>query len=831
MTESLYESRKDSASAEHLLFQVQKPARYIGNEVNAVRKDPARVKLRMALAFPDVYEIGQSHLGLKILYAIVNARPDLAAERVFAAWPDMEHALRQHHQPLCTLESGTPLYEMDFVGFSLQYELCATTVLQVLELGGIPLRAAQRGDSDPLVVGGGPGTFNPVPLAPFFDAFLIGDGEEAILELADAQVQWKAQHLPRQELLAAWQRIPGVYVPSLHRSGEKVHRRIIADLGAAQFPSRPVVPFCEIVHDRVGIEIARGCTRGCRFCQAGMLYRPVRERLPGRVKELARESVAASGWDEVSLLSLSTGDYSGIGELIGQMTHDLGPERVALSLPSLRTDTFSGEIAEQIRKVRKTGFTLAPEAGTDTLRRVINKGNTEEDLERAVSSAFEQGWRLLKLYFMIGLPLEADGDLDGIVGLIRKASQWAKRGKITASVSTFVPKPHTPFQWARQIPIPEIERRQKYIGRYFRTGSARVKFHSPYVSFLEGVLARGDGMLSDVIERVFRKGARFDGWDDQLRFRLWMEAFEEAGVAPERYLEPREIGAALPWDFVDSGLRPDFLVEEWHKAVRGELTPDCRFGDCLGCGVCNFDDVFPRLAEPIRAVVQPLETVSGAAEQPEIRRFRLCYGKTGPMRFLGHQDLIRLFHRSFRRAGISLDYSHGFHPHPRLRFSPPLALGLESLAEYLEFDVVDSSGDPREILRTLSNFLPEGIQPLNFSEISLNDPSISGKIQSFTYELELDGSVSFEEVCEKARAFHSAQRVEITRTKKGKQLCRDLKEFVEDLTVYESGVRLTVKSGQSGSVHPLEAFSALLGIPRDRLNAMRMVKTSVGFRT
>jgi len=550
-----------------VLLGVQKPCRYTGGEINAIHKDRSSVQLHMALAFPDAYEVGMSHLGLKILYSVLNARDDLYAERVFAPWPDMEAVMREAHLPLATLETGTPLADLDIIGFSLQYELCATTVLQMLDLGGIPLLSRDRTVGDPLVIAGGPVAFNPAPLAPFIDAFVIGEGEEAILALADCFIRWKRQAGTREELLQSLRALEGVYIPSVHQAGEVVTRCCVADIDQAHFPARFVVPFCEIVHDRVGIEIARGCTRGCRFCQAGMLYRPVRERTAATVMDLIRRNISATGWEEVALLSLSTGDYSHIGPLIKRVTAEFAPDKVAVSLPSLRTETFDREMAEEIRKVRKTGFTLAPEAGTDRLRRVINKGNTEDDLERAITSAFEQGWNAVKLYFMVGLPFETDDDLEGIVRVVKKAAQWARRGKVTASISTFVPKSHTPFQWAGQISIEETRRRQALIRNHFRGGKVRVKFHEPKISFLEGVFARGDERLSEVIQRAFTKGARFDGWDEHLRFEVWMEAFAECGVQPEAYLEPRSLDKPLPWDMINVGVRGEYLREEWGKKL------------------------------------------------------------------------------------------------------------------------------------------------------------------------------------------------------------------------------------------------------------------------
>lgn len=809
------------------LPHVEKPARYVGNEVNQVNKDLAAVRLRMALAFPDVYEVGMSHLGLKILYSVVNHTPDLYAERVFAPWTDLEALLRQERKPLATLETGTPLSEMDFIGFSLQYELCGTNVLQMLDLGGIPLRAQQRRRDQPLVVGGGPGALNPAPFGLFFDAFVLGEGEEVILEMAYTQVRWKEQQGRREDLLHEWKKIPGVFVPSLHQDGEKVSRRVVADLDGASFPTEPVVPFCEPVHDRVGLEIARGCTRGCRFCQAGMVYRPVREKEPQTVLDLACRSIAASGWEEIALLSLSSGDYTCIGELIGSITRDFARDKVALSLPSLRTDSFSVEMAEQIRKVRKTGFTLAPEAGTERLRRVINKGNTEEDLERAITAAFEQGWNGVKLYFMIGLPFETDEDLDGIVGLVRKASKWAKGGRVTASVSTFVPKSHTPFQWCAQISMDETARRQQYIRRYFQRGKTRVKVHDPRSSFLEGVIARGDERLAEVMEAAYEKGARFDGWNEHLNLDVWMEAFEEMHINPNDYLKERHKGEGLPWDYIDTGIDRDFLVAEWERAEAEERTEDCRNGDCAGCGVCDFEEIHPRLASVVPMNVEGPEASEPDSVDRTIRRFRLRYGKFGPMRFLGHHDVTRVFHRAFRRASLQLDYSKGFHPHPRMRFSPPLGLGIESLAEYVDFDLVNCPLSADEIETALARTVPRGLQPLDLIETSLNESAVSGKIRTVTYDLTLSEIISHGELMDKLRQFASSPTFEITKMHKGKTRTRDLKEWVRHLDLNDSTLRMTLSSGPSGSVNPYDALSAILGMSKDELRSMKLVKASV----
>jgi radical SAM family uncharacterized protein/radical SAM-linked protein len=816
----------DPARIEALLPRVRKPARYIGGEVNMVRKDPASVGLRLALAFPDVYEVGMSHLGLRILYGIVNSRPEYWAERVFAPWPDLEELLRDYNLPLTTLESGTPLSEFDIVGFSLQYELCATNVLQMLELGGIPLRAEDRGDDDPLVIAGGPIAFNPAPWAPFFDALVIGEGEELILDLCDAAFELKREGAARSDVQARWKELKGVCVPALHHAGESVSRRIVPDLDRARFPEDLVVPYCETVHDRIGLEIARGCTRGCRFCQAGMIYRPVRERDADSIVELARRNLEVTGWDEISLLSLSSGDYSCILDLIERMVEEFGGDRTALSLPSLRTETFDGEMAEQIRKVRKTGFTLAPEAGTDRLRRVINKGNQEEDLERAVSTAFSHGWRSLKLYFMIGLPGETDEDLDGIIGLIRRASKWAHGKKITASVSTFVPKCHTPFQWAEQISIDETLRRQAHIRMFFRKGRTRVKFHDPRSSFLEGVIARGDRALAPVIERAYRLGARFDGWDEHLHFDTWLQAFEDSGVDPNDYLRARETDEELPWGIVDTGVSRDFLIREWERAFSEEPTPDCRFGECEGCGVCDFEAIFPKSCEKMTA--KPFEEAppGNASDEGEIRRFRLRYAKGGAIRFLGHRDIIRTFHRAFRRAGLTLDYSRGFHPHPRLRFSPPLSVGIESVSEYLDFDLRDSTDDLAIVRAALEKNLPKGMDVLDIKEIPLNSRPLSGMIQSFTYEISASDPLTPEEMALRVKEFERADSLPITVGRKEKGRRVDLKEWVRGIELTGSVLSLTLGVEREGAVNPFDAAAGLLGRSREEVRSLRIRKTS-----
>ncbi len=808
------------------LLKTQKPVRYLGGEINAVGKDLSLVKLRVALCFPDVYEIGMSHLGLKILYSIINSHPDYFAERVFAPWSDREAVMRETGAHLESLETHSPLNQFDIIGFSLQYELCATNVLQMLDLGGIPILSSDRDQDHSLVIAGGPICFNPAPFTSFIDAFVIGDGEEVILEIAAAHVQWKEDGGARSDLLKALNEISGVYVPDVHIGGEKTCKRIVPDLNQATFPDKLVVPFTELIHDRVGIEISRGCTRGCRFCQAGMLYRPVRERAPEHILDVAERSLNNSGWGELALLSLSTGDYSCLSGLVHKLVDKYSESRTSISLPSMRTDTFDENVINYIRKIRQSGLTLAPEAGTDRLRAVINKGNNEADLEQAVRSAFVQGQKKLKLYFMIGLPTENCEDLDGIIDLVGKTTRWAKGGAITASVSNFVPKAHTPFQWAKQIGMEEMREKRDYILQRFRQGRARLKFHNPKMSFLEGVIARGDERVGDVILEAYQQGARFDGWDEKLNFGLWMHSFEKHSLDPEQFLRQRKLSETLPWSVIDCGINGEFLKEEYAKALNHVGTPDCRTAGCVGCGVCDFESVEPRFAEIMEAQTS---TEAAPVIDQKIFRFQLLYQKLGNMSLLGHQDIVKTFERAFRRAGLLLDYSKGFHPHPKLKFSPPTAVGIESHCEYLEFDLIGKEFQAEGIHKKMVEQLPNELKPVRIEQISLNHRNISSKIKSTTYHISegKTGTVLLDR--RRFELFKSAEKFEISVSRKGKVKTRDLKKSVLDANSTNQGYYFTLTADHEQSAHPLDVLSAIFGITREQAGDLNIVKTAVSF--
>ncbi|MDI6827167.1 MAG: TIGR03960 family B12-binding radical SAM protein, partial [Armatimonadota bacterium] len=571
---------------DNILPRVAKPARYTGGEFNAITKDLSGVDVKFALAFPDVYEIGMSNLGLRIIYEILNRRGDTAAERVFAPWPDMESEMRRCGLPLFSLESHTPVAEFDIIGFSLSYELTYTNVLNMLDLAGVPIHSSDRNESHPLIIAGGCCVYNPEPMAEFVDAFVIGEGEEIIHEVVEV---FKHNHsLGRKVLLEKLAEIPGIYVPAFGQY--RVQKRLVNDLNAAEYLEQPVIPFIETVHDRLPIEVMRGCSRGCRFCQAGMIYRPVRERSQEKILKLAECLNARAGYDEIGLLSLSTADYTSIEDLVHTLTEKYEAEKIGISLPSIRADASCVELASEIQKVRKSGLTLAPEAGTQRLRDVINKNVTEENLLSAVEAAFRFGWRTIKLYFMIGLPSETDDDILGIARLASEVSKVARKMRIqptiNVSVSCFVPKPHTPFQWRPQDTIEELQRKQSLLRSGVKDKAIQLSWHDARISALECVLSRGDRQVGKAIYYAWQNGCKFDAWDEYFDYAMWQKAFSLVGVNPSYYANrAMDYNEALPWDHIDCGISKQFLINEDKRANEGVTTPDCREEGCSGCGI------------------------------------------------------------------------------------------------------------------------------------------------------------------------------------------------------------------------------------------------------
>lgn len=595
---------------------MEKPSRYINHELNSVRKEISKKGIKIALAYPDAYEVGLPNMGLQILYEILNGQEDVAAERVYAPWTDMESIMRKRAIPLFTLETHGRVADFDVLGFSLQHELIYTNVLNMLDLAGIPIFAADRDGRYPLVIAGGPGTVNPEPLAPFFDLFVIGEAEELILELVGTLKDWKknGRGSNRFDVLKRLSKIPGVYIPSFYDvsydedglvrevqakegAADMITRRIVKDLSEIPMPTRPIVPFMDAVHDRCSVEIMRGCTRGCRFCQAGIIYRPVRERTKEQLISGISRILEHTGYEEVSLSSLSSTDYTLIEDVVRSLSDIYTDQGISISLPSLRVDAFSVELVREIARVKRTGLTFAPEAGTQRLRDVVNKNVTEEDILSTAKLAFEEGWQRIKLYFMIGLPTETKDDLQGIVDIARKVvgvglrtlSGPAKsRLMVVVSVSAFAPKPQTPFQWARQDSLEEFEEKQRFLYVGLKGRHLSYKWHNAKSSVIEGAIARGDRRVADVIYRAWQLGCRFDAWTKEIKFQDWVSAFSDSALDPAFFAErERSCDEVLPWQHIDVGVSKRFLEMEYMRALEAELTEDCRLNACSSCGVCQ----------------------------------------------------------------------------------------------------------------------------------------------------------------------------------------------------------------------------------------------------
>jgi len=595
---------------EELLDKVEKPGRYTGKEYNEIIKREKKSTIKVALAFPDLYEIGMSYLGFKILYEIINKRDDALAERIFSPAVDMENLLRERQIPVFSLETYRALNSFDLVGFTIQHELCFSNILNLLDLGGIPLRSTARKEEDPLIIAGGPGAFNPEPLSCFIDLFVIGEGEEIIGEIIEVYKRWKEKKQSRSKLLEKLGHLEGVYIPSHYKVDyledgkvksitpkkeayrSVIKKRIISNFDQVFYPLYPIVPNIDVVHDRITLEIFRGCSRGCRFCQAGIIYRPVREKSVGTLVKLAEEILAHTGYEEISLSSLSSSDYSEIERLITQLVDRFKEKGVGVSLPSLRIDTFSVALAQQVQRVRKTGLTFAPEVGTQRLRDVINKNVQEEDLYSSIRAAFQAGWRKIKLYFMIGLPTETDEDVEEIVKLVNQVDRMGReimgrKININISVSAFVPKSHTPFQWEAQEARESLSKKIGYLKD--RLDWRNISFSYPDInhSYLEAVFARGDRRLGEVLERAHYLGCKFDAWSEQFKFEAWQQAFVDSGLSMEFYVNRvREDDEILPWEHISCGVKKEYLLKEKEKALKGETTPDCRFDSCTSCGVC-----------------------------------------------------------------------------------------------------------------------------------------------------------------------------------------------------------------------------------------------------
>jgi radical SAM family uncharacterized protein/radical SAM-linked protein len=829
-----------------LLTRVQTPTRYVGNEVNTIKKDLEKVALTFALVFPDLYEIGTSHFGLQILYSILNNQENIAAERFFMPAPDMEAYLLEKQIPCLSMESQRELKRFDIVGISLLYELNFTNILAILSLSQIPFYSKERTDAFPLIIGGGPCAFNPEPLADFFDAFVIGDGEDVAVEISNQVIEFKQQgDGQKKTLLRLLSKIDGVYVPSFFepiydRSGiqtltplfedyKTVKRAFLPSLTKDNFPTSPIVPFAKPVHDRLRLEIARGCSRGCRFCQAGMIYRPVRERSLDDLVDIAQTSLKTTGHSDISLLSLSTGDYSNLPELMERLL-DLGQGYCnAISLPSIRAEKLTPELMTIIKKVRKTGFTIAPEAGSQRLRDIINKNLTEESITATVKNALALGWKNIKLYFMMGLPFETSEDIEAICNLSQSlASKYAK-GKQTINVSanSFIPKAHTPFQRCPQISLEETREKLQYLKNNLRHRRVNLKWQNPEMSLVEGVWARGDRRLSPLLVKAFEKGCRMDGWNDKFNFSLWQNAFEETGIDPLFYTSrQRDDQEALPWDVIDSGVTPEFLKKEFQKATTASLTPDCREGDCTGCGVCDFKRINPVL-HAIRKGTEPL----GLSKDPAFKRlpdeafkkFELYFSKLGNARFFGHLELATIVQRAVKRAGLNVKYSQGFNPSMRLSFENALPVGMESEEETL-FIYLEKNLAAKDIVEPLNKTLPKGlcITGCNpFSRLKQTTNDISSYIIKFA-----DACLEKKQV----DTFLNLSEFYIKDLSKKKKIrTTDLRKSVEKISFIDlQTIEMVLKKYNERNVRPTEVLTKYFKLDDDDIKKTRIKKIKQG---
>ncbi len=839
-------SMNKQVTIEQILPLVKKPGRYIGGELHSINKEWLDDQVHFCLVFPDLYEIGMSHQGLQILYHIINRRQDALAHRCFTPDIDMEGELRDRNLQLFSLEARKSLAEYDVLGITLPYELCFTNILTVLQSASLPLYSRDRDERHPLVIGGGAASCNPEPVADFFDAIVLGDGEEAIEELTTLFMHLKQEKASRAETLEQLSKIPGVYVPAFfkpHYEGDTfvrmealkpgyavVSRRVLAEMQAPDILSNPIVPVVKPIHDRLGIEIARGCTRGCRFCQAGIIYRPVRERSTADIMELAKKGITNSGFDELALLSLSTGDYSCLNELMTSLMNRFADDYVSVSMPSMRVGTLTQEIMDQIKRVRKTGFTVAPEAGSDRLRQVINKGITEEDLLKTCQDAFSLGWNLIKFYFMIGLPTETDEDIEAIIELAKKARLQAGTGaggrvKINVSIGTFVPKPHTPFQWEQQLSIEQSKAKIYRLKDLVPKKGFALKWHDPHQSYLEGVFSRGDRRLAPLLVTAWENGARLDGWSEHFNLPQWHRAAEQCGLDLDSYLRARNMDEVLPWDHLHSGVTRAFLEQECSKARELIYTPDCRNRGCQQCGLCDFKTIRPQIKDqplPLeQAPVQPEDGQKGEQQKGFI--YKVQYSRLGDSRFYGHLEILQLVFRVLQRAGLPVLFSQGFNPSPKVSFSQALPVGMESMAEFFFVELKKPLASITKAIAQLNEQLPQTIRVTGITA----EQKIKQASYAATYEIQLD-DVAPNALEKSVVAFLAAEQVIIERVRKKKKRQLDLRPLVASMKIKENTLELELfhYHGQAGA-NPREILEKGLHIPAQTALLARIKKVAI----
>lgn len=800
---------------DRLYEQAEKPARYIGGEWNSIVKDKADVELRLCLVFPDIYELGLGNLGLQILYTILNQEADIWAERAYLPGPDMEALMRAHNETLRMLESQEPVTQAQGIGFTLQSELTYVNVLKIIQLTGLPLFSEERDSTMPLLFAGGPCAYNPEPLAPFLDFFVIGDGEDVILEIA--KCLRKGKGAPKETVLQALAEVEGVYVPALYgqekisdtlwlpdASKPPIHAAFLSDLDQAIYPERYITPYVQLVHDGVGVEVLRGCTHGCRFCQAGMLTRPVRERSVPTICKLLDGALSHSGMDAATLVSLSTCDHSQINTLLRETAQIAAAHQASQALPSLRLDRFSVAMADYVSSRRRSGLTFAPEAGTARLRAVINKDLTDEQLFELAHDAFSRGWTHIKLYFMIGLPTETDADVDAIAELclrtLREGRKARSNAQLRLGVSTFVPKAFTPFQWAAQIGLEETVEKQRRLASLLRN-NRRIIFgrHSPESSFIEGLLSRADRRAAALLHRVLQHGGGYESWSEHLNFGAWQRAIEETNYPVAEQFAERQADARFPWDHIDAQVSRDALFEEWQRAHEEGFTQDCRVGPCHLCGALRHSaaacTLMQKRSKQGAEEDAPLQERALEAHEDApiaVQRLRFQVGRTGRLRLLSHLETAEAWIRALRRAGLALASSQGFHARPKVTFSTAMPVGEESEAELMDV-VLEKEYDPAQALAALRAQLPDGFTAYTVEERPMKEASLMAQLQGHRYlllpdHMSEDMAVKIEALLEKEQ-WHMERMVKNRSKfgeKKRKAITIDLRPLVSELACVDA---------------------------------------------